>query len=283
MNDPVTTDPIKVDAEHPPFRELVKIESGGDQMNARLYVAQGSGPHPTVVLLHGYPGVTDLTYLAQVLQRAGYNALYPHYRGTWGSGGSFSWSNALEDVQAALAFLRSQEARKQYRLDPDRIALAGHSLGGWLALMTAAGEPAVGCVAGLMPGNFGHYARQVIESEEARAAAVAALGASISEASGPVRGTSGEALTAEVIQHVHAYDLLSHAEALSEQVLLLIGATQDQLVPLAENHEPLVRALRKAGADRLTEVVLDTDHYFVTKKVAIARILLGWLRDECRY
>lgn len=281
--DPVTMDPIQVDIEHPPFVERVKIESGGDQMNVRLYVAQGAGPHPTVVLLHGYPGGTDLTYLAHVLQRAGYNVLYPHYRGTWGSGGSFSWSNALEDVQAVLAFLRSEEARKRYRFHPDRIALAGHSVGGWLALMSAAGEPGVGCAAGFMFGNLGHYGKQDIESEEKRAADAADLGACVGEVSGPVRGTSGEALVAEAMQHAPDYDLLSRARALSQRVLLLVSATQDASCPLAEHHEPLVRALREAGANRLTEVVLDTDHNFVTKKIAVARVLFGWLRDECRH
>lgn len=39
--DPAVMDPLEVDTEPPPFRDLFKIESGGDQMNARLYVAQG--------------------------------------------------------------------------------------------------------------------------------------------------------------------------------------------------------------------------------------------------
>lgn len=45
--DPAVMDPLQVDTEPPPFRDLFKIESGGDQMNARLYVAQGPGLHPT--------------------------------------------------------------------------------------------------------------------------------------------------------------------------------------------------------------------------------------------
>ena len=42
MYDPVTMDPPAVDAAHPPFGDRVKIESGGDHFNARIYVADGN-------------------------------------------------------------------------------------------------------------------------------------------------------------------------------------------------------------------------------------------------
>ncbi|RME85968.1 MAG: hypothetical protein D6775_01375, partial [Caldilineae bacterium] len=59
--DPATMDPPELDTEHPPLLELVKIESGGDRMNARLSVAQGPGPHSTVMLLHD----TDHNFLTR--------------------------------------------------------------------------------------------------------------------------------------------------------------------------------------------------------------------------
>ena len=39
----------------PELHELV-IDSAGSRMAALAYVAAGKGPHPTVILLHGYPG-----------------------------------------------------------------------------------------------------------------------------------------------------------------------------------------------------------------------------------
>jgi len=55
--------------------------------NAIVYEAQGAGPHPTVVLLHGFPGNEKNLVLAQALRRAGWNVVFFHYRGSWGSGG----------------------------------------------------------------------------------------------------------------------------------------------------------------------------------------------------
>jgi pimeloyl-ACP methyl ester carboxylesterase len=58
----------------------------GVQVPARLFVASG-GLHPTVLLLHGFPGTELNLDLARVFQRAGWNVLAIHYRGVWGAPG----------------------------------------------------------------------------------------------------------------------------------------------------------------------------------------------------
>ncbi|HEX8246281.1 MAG TPA: CocE/NonD family hydrolase, partial [Longimicrobium sp.] len=99
------------DLRHPPGMEELKIPSHGTGMNGLIYLAQGAGPHPVVVFLHGYPGNERNLDLAQAVRRAGYHALYFDYRGSWGSGGTFGFQNALDDVSAALAWLRENRAR----------------------------------------------------------------------------------------------------------------------------------------------------------------------------
>jgi dipeptidyl aminopeptidase/acylaminoacyl peptidase len=69
--------------------------------------------------------------------------LIPHYRGSWGSAGSFSFSNAIEDTQAAVQFLRDPENAKKYRSDATKIAVVGHSMGGFLGLYVTAHDPAL--------------------------------------------------------------------------------------------------------------------------------------------
>jgi alpha/beta superfamily hydrolase len=85
------------------------------------------------VLLHGNPGNERNLDLAQALRRAGYGVLFFNYRGSWGSGGTFSRTHALEDAHAALAFARSDQAA-------DACGAPGHSMGGWIALLTAVAE-----------------------------------------------------------------------------------------------------------------------------------------------
>jgi len=55
------------------------IPSHGVNLNAVLYVAGGSGPHPTVLLLHGLPGNEQNLDCAQTVRRAGWNVLTIHY------------------------------------------------------------------------------------------------------------------------------------------------------------------------------------------------------------
>ena len=100
--DPITMDPPARDAVNPPGMGELFFQSAGERLNGLMYVASGPGPHPTVILLHGSPGNERNLDLGQAIRRGGVNVLYFNYRGSWGSGGLFSRTNALEDVTAAL-------------------------------------------------------------------------------------------------------------------------------------------------------------------------------------
>jgi len=123
----LATDPPP-DKEFPAAPEAPDVLSHGARLNAVLYVASGRRPHPTVVLMHGFPGNGKNLDLAYSLRRAGWNVLISHYRGSWGSAGTFSFASAIEDTQAMVQFLREAENVKKFRTDPKRIMLIGHSL-----------------------------------------------------------------------------------------------------------------------------------------------------------
>src|SRR5512135_1231813 len=149
IDHPTTADPAVVDSAFPPTMGELSFESGGSKLNGLMYVANGPGPHPTVIILHGYPGNERNLDLAQAIRRAGMNVLYFDYRGTWGSGGEFSIAHALEDVAKAVERTRSEEWASAYRVDPDRVALVGHSLGGFLGAITTAEDDRILCFASL--------------------------------------------------------------------------------------------------------------------------------------
>src|SRR3974390_96678 len=133
----ISSDPT-VNHTDPASMEQLEIASHGANMNALIYLAAGAGPHPTVILLHGFPGYEQNLDLAQSIRRAGWNVLFFHYRGSWGSPGSFSFANSIEDTQAAIGWARDPQNAKKYRIDPERIVLIGHSMGGFMA--SAAGR-----------------------------------------------------------------------------------------------------------------------------------------------
>ena len=72
--DPVALDPAP-DPAYPAALDELALESGGSRMNGIVYVAAGAGPHPTVVLLHGYPGNERNLDLAQALRRDGWDVV----------------------------------------------------------------------------------------------------------------------------------------------------------------------------------------------------------------
>ena len=81
VRDPVTLDLPVRDTANPMALEELHFASGGARLNGLLYLASGKGPHPTVALLHGYPGNERNLDLAQAMRRAGMNVLFFHYRG----------------------------------------------------------------------------------------------------------------------------------------------------------------------------------------------------------
>src|SRR6478735_5430489 len=100
------TEDAPIDKSAPAGVTAFVLDSAGSGMNALMYTAAGAQPHPTLLLLHGFPGNEQNLDLAQAARRAGWNVLTLHYRGSWGSEGAFSFGSAAEDARTALAFLR---------------------------------------------------------------------------------------------------------------------------------------------------------------------------------
>jgi pimeloyl-ACP methyl ester carboxylesterase len=131
------------DAAHPASMVETRIVSHGKAMNAVVYTPSGAGPHPALLLLHGFPGNEQNLDLAQAARRQGWVVLTLHYRGSWGSEGDFSFSHVVEDAQAGYDWLTAPAQREKFAIDPARTVIAGHSMGGFAATLTAAARPAI--------------------------------------------------------------------------------------------------------------------------------------------
>src|SRR3954464_10287602 len=136
----IFTDPPR-DSAHPARMEVLHIPSGGVKINGVAYLAAGAGAHPTFVFFHGLPGNEKNLDIAQAVRRDGWNAITVNYRGSWGSPGEFRFGNNLEDADATLAFLRDSTTASGLGIDPRRLVIAGHSMGGWVVAHTAGHHP----------------------------------------------------------------------------------------------------------------------------------------------
>ncbi len=155
---------FKPDEFYPGGQVELTIPSSGSPMFGFAYTADGKGPHPTVVLLHGLPGNERSLDLAQSLRRGGYNVIYFNYRGSWGSKGTFGFQNSIDDVGAVLDYITDSLNSSSLKVDKDRIALYGHSMGAGFSLLAGLQDPRVKGVIGISVFN----PFTLLQGEEAR-------------------------------------------------------------------------------------------------------------------
>ena len=274
--DPVSMDLPVYDEEYPAtmVEAPAELTSEGKRLNGIIYLAQGKGPHPTVLLLHGLPGNERNLDLGHALRRAGFNVVFFHYRGAWGSEGEFLFANCLVDTKNVLQFLRGKDAREKYRVDSERIILVGHSLGGAIAILVGSQDPDVRGVVSIAGANMA-LGTQYFYSPDKREQYERGL-----ENMLPLRLSSGKYFIDDIYDNQEEYDNLRSASGLAANSILLIAGSRDEVLPVNLHHEPLVKALEEAGAADMTEIVLDADHLFSNKRIALARTIIDWIEDH---
>jgi pimeloyl-ACP methyl ester carboxylesterase len=272
----LTTDP-PVDKEHPASMDAFQIPSpsgkSGTALNAIAYLAAGAGPHPVAIVLHGFPGNEKNLDLAQAIRRAGWDAVFFDYRGSWGSPGSFSFGNSLEDTAAAIAYVRDPSNAARLRADPKRIVLVGHSMGGFMAAYAGAHDPGILGIGMISAADMGGMGGQVASGKEEKTA-IAELGKNLEkEDILPLAGCTGQSLAKELIANSKQWTFSAYADLIGNRPLLLV-TSDDGLAPSSES---LAGELLKQGSKRVTLKHFDTDHSYSDHRIALEATVLNWL------
>jgi pimeloyl-ACP methyl ester carboxylesterase len=264
--DAVIDDP-PVDKAHPAAMAYVRLPSHGELMNGVLYTAAGAGPHPAVLLLHGFPGNEQNLDLAQAIRRAGFDVLTFHYRGAWGSPGVFSFTHAIEDSDAALAFLRDPAVAAKYGVDGAHVFVVGHSMGGFLAASVAAHDPAVAGLVMISAWDIGASGAQFRDPKVRAAASQNEFDDDVI----PLAGTSADALMDEAAANAATWDFVDWAPALATRPALLVTSEDGSY---ADSHR-LSAKLRD-----VEEVHMDTDHPYSDHRIALESVVVAWLEHQ---
>lgn len=267
-------------AAGPPSMAAIAFHSQGAILNGLVYRAAGAGPHPVALFLHGFPGNEKNLDLAQAVRRAGWDAIYFDYRGSWGSGGTFSFGGSLEDVAAVLVWIRNPENAAAHHFDPSRLAIVGHSFGGWLALLSAREQPANVCVAVMAAWNLGWLVHHREDAPAEWSLLMSDLVETTDPAGAPLHADP-ETLRRELLAAPAGWDYLTRAAALADRPLLLVAATRDSVDEDPAMHERLAAAVRAAGGRQVRGATLDDDHAFSASRLDLAERLTSWLIGDC--
>jgi len=259
----IYTDPPH-DAKHPARMEVLHIPSGDVKINGVAYLAAGAGIHPTFVLLHGLPGNEKNLDLAQAVRRAGWNAITFNYRGSWGSPGNFRFAQNIEDADAVIAFLRDPTNSATLGIDTAQIVLAGHSMGGWVTVLTAAHQH------GLKGAVLISAADMAAMNRLSRAQLVQGMAGDMET----LANTSPEQMADELIAHKDSWNFTTAYDGLASIPMLVITSNDG----LAPSNDALVAAVRKRGNTRVATAHFPTDHSYSDQRIAMESAVIEWLQ-----
>jgi pimeloyl-ACP methyl ester carboxylesterase len=261
--------------------EPVSIEfiSEDECVRGRFFQAVGEDQPTTLLLVPGWPGtLDDFLGLGPILSRQGINVLEFSPRGLPPSEGIYSHTKALKDIAAAMQWLQQAQVQERFKVITARIVLAGYSNGGGLALAYAARDPSIRRVISFAGNDFGEFARQM-QRDAAFAEGMRAWLLSTRAPEGLARFDLDADLQ-ELMAHPDIFGASENAEKLADRSILIFGGWEDQGPTIDQYQLPLYRALKGAGAEKVTFIVYHTDHSFGNVRHRLAADIVEWILRE---
>ena len=240
------------------------IPSANSLLAGLLYKANGTQKHPTLLLLHGYPGNERNLDIAQVVRGHGWNVIYFDYRGSWGSQGKFSFKHCVEDVINTVAFCNKYQ--DSLKIDTSNIVLFGHSMGGWVSLKAIQQLPQIKKVFALSAWDIASHYKRVLNEKEILDLAnnsgtnskYFVLDATLNEIFNPV------------IKEPDFFNLALDGKALAGKEIVMLDESN--------RNQRIAEALKNANKIYFDYQIWETDHSFTNKRVSLINKLLGFLQ-----
>ena len=253
-------DPAAVEPAHGIY---LVFESHGSRVFGRIILPNFYDKEsrcPVVLMLHGHPGGDKNWDIAEALRANGFAVAVISYRGIWGSHGNYCMSHNIEDVISAVDFLR--EKADEYRLDPEKVFLFGHSMGGFSALNAMARGLKVSGAVLMAPYDAGYkylYDRANFN------------GVMACKARGYFTLASENALEEDAAAHAQQWSFRNLMASWDKTVpMAFIDGTKDTT---STHMGPMVEEMKQAGFDAKC-YLLEDGHMFPRHRATIARICL---------
>ena len=263
QSDSIVLRDIKWDKGSPAGSTELFIPSGNALLAGVIYRPNGTGKHPTLLLLHGYPGNERNLDLAQVVRAMGWNVIYFDYRGSWGSQGKFTLMNCVGDVVNVVRFCN--KFQDSLKIDTSNIVLFGHSMGGWISLKAIKAIPQIKKAFALSTWNiYGDYKKVMNQKELMDLANNPETGGKYF-----VLNASLKEIFEPVLQQPGYFNLAMDGNALADK----------QIVMLDEHHrnQDIAEVLKRSNTSYFKYEVWETDHPFTNKRVSLMNELISFL------
>ncbi len=254
---------LKWDITSPARSTELFIPSGNSQIAGLIYSANGLQKHPTLLLLHGYPGNERNLDIAQIVRSHGWNVIYFDYRGSWGSQGKFSFKNSVEDVVNVVAFCNKYQ--DSLKIDTSNIVLFGHSMGGWVVFKALQELPTIKKGFALSTWNIGDYYKNVSTEKEMLRLANDPNGVGKYF----VLNTSLKDLYTPVLQDQTYFNLLNDAKSLADKKIIMIDEH--------EKNSQLAAKMKESNKSYFDYSVWQTDHVFTNKRISLINKIITFL------
>ena len=254
---------LKWDMTSPASSTELFIPSGNSQIAGLIYNANGLQKHPTLLLLHGYPGNERNLDIAQVVRSRGWNVIYFDYRGSWGSQGKFSFKNCVEDVVNVVSFCNKYQ--DSLKIDTSNIVLFGHSMGGWVCLKALQELPTIKKGFALSTWDIAKDFKNVSNEKEML------IIANDPNIAGKyfVLNTSLKDLYIPVLQDKTYFNLLNDAKSLGDKQIIMIDEH--------EKNSQLAEKIKESNKLYFDYSVWQTDHSFTNKRASLINKVLAFI------
>ena len=252
----------------------VEFPSSGSRLKGWFFPSVTRPSKASVIFLQGFPGTEGDELICGALAAEGFNVLTFNYRGTFQSEGVFTFQNAVADIGAARDFITRPETIESYGIDPDNILLGGWSFGGAMLPAGAVRFPEF-CRLFIITGrNFGAEARKIAGDPDYARIVLSNIT--------PLRVPNGplnfkDDLLDELAADPDAFEHSLLAPHLVDRDILLIGAWDDEVVPIEDHVFPFYRALKAAGSRTVRIEAVQDGHEFVNSKVKLVEMILDWV------
>ncbi len=256
--------------------EPVSIEfiSEGASVHGRFFPAIGAAEPTTLLFVPGW-GIDDDLGLGPLLAEKGINFFTFNPRGVHTSEGIHTHPGTLQDIAAALQWLRQAQVQMRFKVDTARIVLGGYSYGGGMAVAYTARDTSVRRVISVAGNDHGEFARE-LQRNSFFADGFRSWLLSTRAPEGWARFDL-EANLQELFDHPDIYGLRENAAKLTDRSLLILGGWEDKGPTIDQYLLPLYRALKSAGARDVTFIVYHTDHSFGNVRQRLASDIGDWL------